>query len=227
MFATSCRVWLLFSNQQKIRAYNVQRLSTESRRSPSESAAEIQQGNVTQERQWRAQIQSLVYALPSDLTDLEILRHFFSESGHFGSRYFDSKLVTLMHGIARVFECNGISYKTSMIFSKVWLNWKSSEKLFCTLGKWLLKVIREIQIILSQTLLWKYLKRDSRFECMTDCSAALDCWGYSLVYVGDEHVKILTSGLRDGLHLDEVNWSRKGKWPHSASILKFRQFCFW
>lgn len=40
-------------------------------------------------------------------------------------------------------------------------------------------------------------------------TAALDCWGFSLVYVGDEHVRILTSGLRDGLHLDEVNWSRR------------------
>jgi hypothetical protein len=39
--------------------------------------------------------------------------------------------------------------------------------------------------------------------------------------VGDKHVKILTSGLRDGLHLDEVNWSRKGKRLHSTSILKF------
>lgn len=29
------------------------------------------------------------------------------------------------------------------------------------------------------------------------------------MYVGDEHVRILTSGLRDGLHLDEVNWSRR------------------
>ena len=56
---------------------------------------------------------------------------------------------------------------------------------------------------------------------MTDCPAALDCWGFSLVYVGDKQVKILTSGLRDGLHLDEVNWSRKGKRLHSASILKF------
>lgn len=41
------------------------------------------------------------------------------------------------------------------------------------------------------------------------------------MYVGDEQVRILTSGLRDGLRLDEVNWSRKGKRPHSASVLKF------
>lgn len=29
------------------------------------------------------------------------------------------------------------------------------------------------------------------------------------MYVGDEHVRILTSGLRDGMRLDEANWSRR------------------
>lgn len=227
MFATSCRVFAVaLQPTKKSEDDSVQRLSAESR-SPSECSR-----NPARERYPGAAMKSrdtvLVCALPSDLTDQEVFRHFFPESGHFGSRYFNSKLH--WHMGEHVF-LSAMEYHTKHLWffpkSDLIGMLESSEKLFCTLGKCFLKVTREIQIIVSQMSLWKYLKRDSRFECTTDCSAAPDCWGFSLVYVRDEHVRILTSGLRDGLRLDEVNWSRKGKRLHSASILKFWWFCFW